>query len=155
MMQSVSVIKDSYAYEDKYQSSFEANSIENQFKIEQFFQYVMNEDLNEIEKAIQQNDVDYLCSQNSQGLPALHFAIDNEKTQSFEFLLDFYSQRNLINLVDKHGMNALYYAVLMENVQAVKQLLEKKADPFLKDHEGKFPVEEANHEIKQIIFSQN
>ena len=51
-----------------------------------------------------------------------------------------YSKRNLINFIDKSGMNALYYAILMENVEAVKQLLERKADPFLKDHDGNFPA---------------
>ena len=50
-------------------------------------------------------------------------------------------------------MNALYYAILMENAEAVKQLLKKNADPFLKDHEGKIPVDEANHEIKEIILN--
>lgn len=73
--------------------------------------------------------------------------------QSLEFLLEFYYQRNLINLIDKNGMNALYYAILMENAEAVKQLLKKNADPFLKDHEGKIPVDEANHEIKEIILN--
>jgi len=58
-----------------------------------------------------------------------------------------------VNTVDALGRSALHYAVKNNNIEAVKELLAKKANPNLKDTGGKTPLMlETNKEIVKELL---
>ena len=87
---------------------------------------------------------------NGAGVSPLHYAIDNNKVISFNFLVRQFVGEN-INLKDFTGLTPLHYAVLVNNMEIMEILLKNGANPYIKDKEDSDCWEMADEEQKKVM----
>ena len=86
---------------------------------------------------------------NKEGMDPLILAVDCEfSTDTLEYLL---KKGCDVNGQDEHGRSALHYAVDLDNIDIVKFLMEKGADPQLMDNNDSSPYDEAEDNIKVLL----
>lgn len=85
------------------------------------------------------------------GGTALHAAMFQQNIQIVEMLIDYGLDVNAIG--PKNGYTPLHDAVWGNNPAAAKLLLEKGADPHIKNKEGQTPLEKAKSEGKEDLVN--
>lgn len=88
-------------------------------------------------------------NRDSSGGTALHAAMFQKNIQIVEMLIDYGLDVNAIG--PKNGYTPLHDAVWGNNPAAAKLLLEKGADPTIKNKEGQTPLEKARSEGKENL----
>lgn len=91
-----------------------------------------------------------LLEVNGAGVSPFHYAIDNSKINSFNFLLGYFLGEK-INLKDLTGFTPLHYAVLVNDMDIMEILLNNGANPYIKDKDGSDCWEMANEEQKKVM----
>lgn len=88
-------------------------------------------------------------NRDSSGGTALHAAMFQKNIHIVEMLIDYGLDVNAIG--PKNGYTPLHDAVWGNNPAAAKLLLEKGADPTIKNKEGQTPLEKAKSEGKEDL----
>ena len=88
-------------------------------------------------------------NRDSSGGTALHAAMFQKNIKIVEMLIDYGLDVNAIG--PKNGYTPLHDAVWGNNPAAAKLLLEKGADPTIKNKEGQTPLEKAKSEGKEDL----
>jgi acyl-CoA-binding protein len=89
---------------------------------------------------------------NEDGRSALHMAVDRGFTSLVKKILNTKYKANP-NLQDNNGATPLHFAVMVEELELVRILLENGADTTIKDISGESPIDIAEGEIKQFLVS--
>ena len=85
---------------------------------------------------------------NEAGITCLHYAIDNDKDKSFNYLL----QGSInCNIQDINGDTPLHYAVNLENEQFIIKLLAKGADPNINNNSGESVLNIVPKSLKHLF----
>lgn len=90
-------------------------------------------------------------ARDSSGGTALHAAMFQKNIKIVEMLIDYGLDVNAIG--PKNGYTPLHDAVWGDNPAAAKLLLEKGADPSIKNKEGQTPLEKAQSEGKEDLVN--
>jgi ankyrin repeat protein len=95
------------------------------------------------------NGADISSARGEDGENALHFASLKAKTTDvIEFVLE--TGKFDINGVDNDGLTPLHWAILNSNVDIARYLLEKGADPTIRNRNGNTPLHKAAGYAKEI-----
>lgn len=82
-------------------------------------------------------------TRNDEGLTSIMYAAYNGKAKSLDTLLDWYQRRYLlrqkgwVNLRDENGRTALMMAASRGHLECIESLINKEANAFMKDKEGR------------------
>lgn len=82
------------------------------------------------------------------GITALHYAVDSEKEQALDFLLEHFED---CNVRDVNGDTPLHFAVNLENEEMITKLLAKNANPNLENKAGETPFDLAPKALKHLL----
>ena len=111
---------------------------------------VEDNDLKGLEKYLSKHpgEIDAL---NSDGLAALHIAVDRGHLEIVKFLV---SKKAKINITDPYGDTPLHFAAVLDRLEIAKLLVNAGADKNARNFSGDIPVDMAESEGMKVLLTQ-
>jgi hypothetical protein len=116
--------------------------------LESIFNACVQGDINRVNKLIDQKGVEIINERDNSGYIALHYASRNNHYDICDILIRKGSNVNTATYSCKS--TPLHRAAYMANIEIIKLLLKNKADPFLKDIDGRTSVHKS---VEMLLFS--